>query len=363
MTFLNNGGILPSSLISETPKEFVTAFNKTYNSVQLRAGIISLVHDIDSPTNYRKNVPEYDVLVMEQDKNRGITTITYKNCISMDSFGGVADFFEFKRRPKTKEKTKNDFKDCDGQLVLLLCLDGSSEKGIIIGGIKHASRLSQLTAEAGLNLQGEYNGVHWGIDKEGSFSITFKGPTNNDGTLTKKDIAGSQVNIEKDGSIELNTKYLEDKPYDKIRIDKTKGDISISSRANQLISIGKSQTVTVKEGSTHTIGKDFTQSITGTANQSSNALTLNIKQAFTVNATESNQTYTGNLKVTAKQIDLSGDMVKVGTGASMQAVLGPMLIAWLSSHVHTTIAPGAPTTPPMVPPPSSMLSTTVTLKS
>ena len=169
---LNTGAVLPSSLLSKQNTSMVSAFNKIYNNVQLRAGVIIKTYDIDNENNSNKTSVEYDVLVLEQDKDNGTTPITYRKVISMDSFGGMADFFEFKRRPKTKEKSIDNMTDNDGQLVILLCLDGNAKKGIIIGGMKQAKRLTKLTAKAGLHLEGEYNGLNWKIDKDGAFTVT-----------------------------------------------------------------------------------------------------------------------------------------------------------------------------------------------
>lgn len=51
-----------------------------------------------------------------------------------------------------------------------------------------------------------------------------------------------------------------------------------------------------------------------------------------------------------------------GSGASSPVALGPVLIAWLTSHTHNVIAPGAPTGPAIPPPPPSILSTSLLAK-
>lgn len=65
------------------------------------------------------------------------------------------------------------------------------------------------------------------------------------------------------------------------------------------------------------------------------------------------------------KISLTGSLVDIGEGASALAVLGPQLVSWLNSHTH--MSPGgltpAPTSAPLSPPPSDMLSTSVKLKS
>lgn len=359
---LNNGTILPSSLLGSQSLDMVSAFNKSYENVQLKAGIITDCYDIDSKQNMRKTSPEYDVLVMEQDKHRGTTTTTYKNVISLDSFGGLADFFDFKRRPQVK-KDKTNFHKNDGQLVLLLCLDGSSEKAIIIGGVKHAQRLSKLTAEAGLHLEGEYNGLNWQIDKDGALKILFKSPTDNEGKVKNEKLSGTNLNIKKDGSLQLTTQDL-NKPElnESLTLDKTNQSLALTARKNTSITTGGDFTNAIKGSFNNTIGKDLSLNITGSSTITSKSLTITAQEALTIKAKESQQTYEANCKIQAKKIDLSGDSVAIGMGASALAVLGPQLMAWLNSHTHIVTAPGAPCTPPIAPCPPSALSNTVTLK-
>lgn len=359
---LGNGTILPSGLLGQQSVEFVSAFNKTYEQVQLRAGIIIAAYDLDSKGNIRKTAPEYDVLVMEQDRNRGTTTTTYKNVVSIESFGGMSDFFEYKRRPQTKTE-KDSFQKTDGQFVLLLCLDGSSEKAIIIGSMKHAQRLSKLTAKAGLHLEGEYNGLNWSINKDGAFTLTFKSPTDNEGKIINEKLAGSNFNIKKDGTLQLSTQDL-NKPElnESITLDKTKQSLSLTARKNTSISTGGDFTNAIKGSFNNTIEKDLSLSVTGSSTLSSKSLTLSLKEAFSVKAKSCQQEYEADCKIKAKKVDLAADAVAIGQGASALAVLGPQLIAWLSSHTHMVTGLGAPSTPPMTPPPSSMLSNTVKIK-
>jgi hypothetical protein len=359
---LNNGTVLPSSLLSSHSADFVSAFNKTYESVQLRAGIVIASYDIDNKQNIRKTTPEYDVLVMEQDRNRGTTTTTYRNVITIDSFGGMADFFEFKRRPQAKNE-KKDFHNNDGQLVLILCLDGSSEKAIIIGGVKHAKRLTKLTAEAGLHLEGEYNGLNWQIDKDGALKILFKSPTDNEGKVKNEKLSGTNINIKKDGTLQLTTQDL-NKPElnESLTLDKTNQSLSLTARKNTSITTGGDFTNSIKGSFNNTVGKDLSLNITGSSAITSKSLTATLQDSLTIKAKSAQMTYESDCNIQAKKIDLAADSVAVGQGASALAVLGPQLLAWLNTHTHVATAPGAPTTAPMAPAPSSVLSNTVTIK-
>lgn len=206
---LGNGSVLPSGLMALDNQSLKGGFDKTYKNFALRAGIVVRNHNIEDDSNISKLVPEYDVVVIEQDGNRAVTPITYKNCIAASSFGSIADFFETRLRTQDKVKNKNtkgrDFAGQDGALVLLLCLDGSSEKGIIIGGLPHPNRKSKLKGKEKV-LAGEFNGLSISVSDDGSANLTFKGSTDNEGNPLDKEQGNTSFDIEKDGTIQFKHK-------------------------------------------------------------------------------------------------------------------------------------------------------------
>lgn len=205
---MKSGSVLPSGLVGSSAAMKTTAFNKTYQNYPLRAGIVVKRYEIDDKANVTKLAVEYDVMVVEQDANLGTTPILYKNCLSADGLGAIADYFEKKIR-KQKKFDKNtrglDFSGQDGAIALLLCLDGAGEKGIIVGGLKHPDRKTKLTGKDEI-LAAEYNGVQILINEDGSCNLTFKGATENDGTPKDKSQGNTTVDIEKDGSLQIKNK-------------------------------------------------------------------------------------------------------------------------------------------------------------
>jgi hypothetical protein len=248
-------------------------------------------------------------------------------------------------------------------MVLLLCIDGNAESGIILGGLKHVKRFTTLTKEAGLHLEGEYNGLNWKINKDGELTISFKSPTDSSGKVLKPELSGSQIKIEKDGSFEANTNY-NDKLGEKVRLDKTKQQADISARKNASLSAGEQLDLSSGKDTTLKTGKDLLMSISGAAKMTAKSLSISIEGNVEIKGKAKTETYESNYKVIAQIIDLAGDKVKVGAGASFAVPLGPQLIDWLKNHTHPPIPPlvGGPVLPPIVPPPPSILSNSVMVK-
>jgi hypothetical protein len=217
--------VLPSSLLEQRVDSEVDFTRKVNRNMYLKLGTIVDVIDTDAPKNQSEFMVEYDVMVIEDDN-----TSIYKNCISIDSFGGVADFLRYKRRahkdPK-KVKDSGSFKKQNGSMVLLLCLEANGEIAIILGGLPHSDKGKILDPALGHHLEGEFNGINWQIDKDGQFVVTFKSATEADGKVINADAGGAYYKMEKDGSIEVS-----DGNKEKIRIDKTDKTIDIEAESD-----------------------------------------------------------------------------------------------------------------------------------
>lgn len=224
--FLDNGTVLPFGLLGDNAHAMMGAFNKTYNNSYLRVGVVVKSYDIFDTNNRSKLTTEYDVSVIEQNGDIGATTIRYKNCMAVDSFGSIPDFFEKTFRIMQKKTTKGSGIDLSGQngaIVLLLCLDGMSDKGLIIGGFPHPDRATNLI-DNGPRLEGEFNGVNLKVNPDGSTGIMFSGPTNNDGDSISS-VGSTNINIETDGSFQINHSTVT------FRLDKS-GEVTITAKGD-----------------------------------------------------------------------------------------------------------------------------------
>lgn len=201
--YLETGGVLPSGLLSGNDSHSKMAgFNKTYKNYPLRLGVITQIYAISDPHNFSKLATEYDVSVFEQNEDRGNTILVYKNCICTDPLGSIADFLDKNLRSQTQNdnplgtlNTSNQ----NGATVILLCLDGVSEKAVIIGGLPHPDRESTLL-NSNPYLQGEYNGINVVVNTDGSTALTFNGATDNDGKVINSSQKATSAQIQKDGS-------------------------------------------------------------------------------------------------------------------------------------------------------------------
>lgn len=203
MNHLPNGTVLPHGLIGHSSEYDIGAFNKAYRNTALRMGIIVRSYDVSDIENSSKLTTEYDVQVFEQNEDRGSTVITYRNCLSAEGMGSIADFFEKTLRVKENSSSKViDTKNQNGAVVLLLCLDGMPDKSIIIGSVTHPDRTSTLIGQE-KHLEGEFNGVNIKVNQDGSASFTFQGQTDNNGKVVDSSQGNTVVSVLADGSFQV----------------------------------------------------------------------------------------------------------------------------------------------------------------
>src|ERR1700676_1977724 len=230
---LPNGTVLPSGLLGKHDVEgAIIAFNRSYRDTKLKAGIVAKSYDSNDPDNQNGLCTEYDVITIEQFENKGSTSILYRNCLSTQSFGSIADFVEFTLRPKTKQVNKGapTFGDQDGAIVLIQCLDGVGDKAVIVGYLIHPDRPTNITSTAP-QLSGEYNGMNVSIANDGSRLLTFKDAHASLGVPTDASQGNTVFQIKTDGSFEFNPSTID------IKADRS-GVLSINTKSDTNINVG-----------------------------------------------------------------------------------------------------------------------------
>lgn len=332
---LPNGAILPSGLLGDTGAMF-EGFKKTYTNTSLRIGVVIHTYPVTDSKNVSKLTNEYDVLVVEQNEDKGATTITYRNCMSAEGLGSIADYFEKTLRPKKKKTTKGNsvnLKGQNGATVLLLCLDGMSDKGIIIGALTHPDRKTNIKDE-GPYLEGEYNGVNIKVEKDGSTTLMFKGATDNDGKVLDSNQGNTTVKIEKDGSYQVDHKTITQ------RLDKNgkasltaDDDISNTTKKNFNVSATENINITAKKNANLTM-KDLIAKASGSATLECQKMTVKSQSEIKLTGSQVQVEAESLAKIKSSTIVLDGQVAIGGEGGQ------PMLL--LSTIIYGTGNLGIP---------------------
>lgn len=327
--------ILPSSLLQFAEKDYYSGMSNAMENTALRMGVVKHVTYPGDPGSQEKQAPEYDVLVFQQDKDKGVIPITYRNCVTMDMFGGIADFFEFvKGEPTDKTSTKLELDD--GSYVLLLCIDGTATRGVIIGSLPHHNRKSTLPQTKAKQMTGEYNGLRIAINDAGELTMTFKGKTDTKGKPTTT-LGGSQIKMEKDGSVEINTRDLDGAlkdnskdnkdtsvagtDYEKIRLDKAKKSVSINSRGDFTRTTGGASTETTKGNVTQKMAELLCEASGKAAINSGGTFDIKAAGAFGLNAATAKFTLDGSFEIMASTMKVGAQTIILGEGASPAVVM------------------------------------------
>jgi len=178
------------------------------------------------------------------------------SCTQMTKSGDIYNYEEIKLRNQSKKNLQDAslaFKTRLGEMVLIACIGGIDNSGVIIGSIKHPGRALKLTTKD-MAYASEYNGLETTIDKDGAYKIKFQGaPTNlkdaRDGSKLappKYDdkTSGSYLSFDKTGSFTLTDAAKEKSQT--IKIDKQNGFTTIVSGDISMTMDKKSKKISIK---------------------------------------------------------------------------------------------------------------------
>ena len=299
---LSNGAVLPTGLLSENSSAFMEGFNKSYKNFPLRVGVVIASYPPDDDRNRSGLTIEYDVVVIEQNADKGATTIMYRNCMSSEGLGSIADYFEKSLRFKKNKTSRGDSintKGQDGAIVLMLCLDGMSDKGIIIGALTHPDRDTNLVDDQP-RLVGVYNGIKVMINPDGSCSLVFEGATDNQGNPTDSSQGTTTLQIQKDGSFQADNDAIT------FKMDRTAQNASLTAKKDINMTAQGNINLTAT-GNLVAKCKDLSVNASGKAD-------------VTVGA-DCNLTASGKVNVKGSEIDLNGAASGITTMNSHQGVI------------------------------------------
>jgi len=355
-----NKGASKDSLSVQDIKQLLK-MSKQANEVHLAT--IREVYYVDDVKNQSKSQVEYRVRI-EFGERHGQE---YESVTALNLYGGIVNISETVYTPKDQiikgNRNAEDtyMFDHDASQVLVAFMDGYPNRPFIIGGWNHTNNDVFATKRAsGVRKIEEFNGLRIETNKDGEFILTYYGGPRN--TKTKKaartETAPTTFRIDQTGAWSVS-----DKEKQEIKIDRVSKKVTLTQYSgtkadenygeseapvsgevvNQIEMDKDGKKVTLKSGNTTTV-----------VDGNSNKVTITCGATIII------------VDGSSGKISLTGNMVDVGDGASALAVLGPQLISWLTNHTHMGDGPSippAPTSPPIVPPPSSLLSTTVKIKS
>jgi hypothetical protein len=338
--------IPPSSLLGDLDSNEIDAISRRFQNTPLRVGIVMESYDIDNQKNISKNIPEYTVVTKESNPSGGIDYKKYTNVISLDKFGGIADFFEYRLRPniaivdKESNKPSYDFARQNGSLVLLLCLDGFSEQAIIIGGLPNiidqkTQRKTTLTKENALHMEGEYNGINWKVNKDGEFTLTFKSPTDNNGKVINNKYSGTFVKIDKTGSFQAKDKH------NFVKMDNDKGGISLTTDATQTTNADKNIELTAKADFVVKSNKWNTE-IAGSATNKAASWGLEVSGDVNIKASGPIKLDSSLLDVKTKSVNVQANKITLGVGGAPALILSTKFIGTGNAGAPVVSSPIGP---------------------
>lgn len=326
--FLYNGTVLPFGLLEASNRHDIAGFNKSYRNTALRIGVIVKRYDIDDDNNHSKLTPEYDVVAIEQKENDGVTTTLYRNCPSMDGLGAIADFFErtFRVQEEKTFKTKaQQMSGQDGAIVFLLCIDGTSDRAIIIGGFQHPDRPTTLKGDE-MHLEGEFNGVNIKVNDDGSTSLTFRGATDNKGKPLDDSQGDTVIQIEKDGSFQLNHDSITQRHDRNGKSTLTaKDDITNNTNASFAVNADKDINLTAKGDGNISVVK-LVANASGDASFASQNFAIAAQSAFTLTGSSVKMTAESMASIKATNIVMDGPTSLGGQGGQPLLMLSAMFV-------------------------------------
>jgi hypothetical protein len=342
---LPNGAVLPHGLLGENADSYMDAFKKTYQNNSMRVGVITESYGIENKDNLNRLVPEYDVLVFEQNEDQGSTTINYRHCIMANALGSIADFFEMTMRPITEKKSKGPTPSPNGQngsLVLILCLNGLSDSGIIVGALSHPDRKSTLK-DAGPRMEGEYNGVNIKVEKDGSTSLTFRGATDNYGKPLDKEQGDTVIGIEKDGTFQIKHKTITQRLAKDGKTSLTADD-DISNTTNKNFNVTATENIAMKATKNFSVEMvDFLAKASGSATLECQKLAIKSQSDIIVKGSKVQVEAEAMAKIKATQITLDGLVSLGGEGGVPVLIMTSIIlgIGNLGMPVISTAITGA----------------------
>lgn len=227
-----------------------------FSNIALRLGEVKGVVAPEAQESLTGKYFEYTVEVQHRDGSGPGTSVLYTNCLLANLFGSGGDKCRFTLRSDDKDQqSRKDDGVGIGAKVLLLCVNGEGNRCWIIGGVRDPETdETKDSPDDGHNWYWEFNGLRQTINKDGEYTLTFRGATNRDGTLAdgvKEANSGSHIKFDKDGGCTIasgdkNNESLHFDLQNKKVTMKSGGTMAFNAPDGVTVDTNKSCTITAK---------------------------------------------------------------------------------------------------------------------
>jgi uncharacterized Zn-binding protein involved in type VI secretion len=224
--------IIPSFYGKRTIGNLPLYDGNLFGNIKLRQGQVSRIVSPTDKDSVSGLFFEYDVVVSQYEVGT-IGHRKYKNCLLINPLAGGGDRAMFTLRPSTipvgaadDTGSTDPYPDkTDGSRVLILCVEGSNNQAVILGGLRD-ERSGIDDEKKKHHLEFEFNGVNFQVNDDGSWTCENKGKTTNLGKPDKNRDKGAGTTIK----VEANGNFSVASPNNnqEIVIDNTKNTITIN---------------------------------------------------------------------------------------------------------------------------------------
>lgn len=230
-----------------------------FSNVALRIGEVKGVVDPASDESITGKYLEYIVEVQHRDGSGPGTSALYSGCLLANPFGSGGDKCRYTLRiDEQNDQNRKDSGIGVGAKVLLMCINGESNRAWIIAGVRDPETdETKDKKDDGHNWYWEFNGLRQTINKDGEYTLLFRGATNRDGTLldgVKEANGGAKLFYDKDGGVTLADG---DKGNEKLYLDLQNKKVSLLSGGTMALDAPDGVTVDTKKNVVITDDKTF----------------------------------------------------------------------------------------------------------
>jgi hypothetical protein len=236
---INQHGDVISSALSVEPHE--DARHQFFSETKVLRGQIQKIYAVDSagndPGNSKGSYTLYDVLVWKPD---GSTEVVRRCRALQPFFGGTYNnFLEVLPTDPGPNATNQDLGSSErpGTHVLVGFIGGQKLYGpVILGALPHPNAVAiarRPSEDLGIYMEGEFQGLNFKVQNDGSFTLTFNGPRDDEGNLLNQN-GPTTFSIDTQGNINLSTNNQQTVSVDRVNgvIDVVNGTTEIKMEQN-----------------------------------------------------------------------------------------------------------------------------------